>query len=91
MPVKVETTHIILPRELIVYLRSDSDVWQCRLKVDNKWMARTTKERDVNKAVERAKRASPVKSSTAQPAGRTSAPKGIDAILNSALDQMGLS
>ncbi len=56
MPVKVETTHIILPRELIVYLRSDSDVWQCRLKVDNKWMARTTKERDVNKAVERAKR-----------------------------------
>ena len=56
MPVKVESTHIILPRELIVYLRSDSDVWQCRLKVDNKWMARTTKERDVNKAVERAKR-----------------------------------
>lgn len=56
MPVKVETTHTILPRELIVYLRSDSDVWQCRLKVDNKWMARTTKERDVNKAIERAKR-----------------------------------
>lgn len=56
MPEKVETTHIILPRELIVYLRSDSDVWQCRLKVDNKWMARTTKERDLNKAIERAKR-----------------------------------
>lgn len=56
MPEKVETTHTILPRELIVYLRSDSDVWQCRLKVDNKWMARTTKERDVNKAIERAKR-----------------------------------
>ena len=43
MPQKVETTHIILPRELIVYLRADSDVWQCRLKVDGKWMARTTK------------------------------------------------
>lgn len=56
MPEKVETTHTILPRELIVYLRADSDVWQCRLKVDNKWMARTTKERDVNKAIERAKR-----------------------------------
>lgn len=56
MPQKVETTHTILPRELIVYLRADSDVWQCRLKVDGKWMARTTKERDVNKAIERAKR-----------------------------------
>jgi hypothetical protein len=53
MPAKVETTQVILPRELIVYLRSDSDVWQCRLKVDNKWMAKTTKERDVNKAIER--------------------------------------
>jgi integrase len=56
MPQKVETTHIILPRELIVYLRADSDVWQCRLKVGNKWMARTTKERDLDKAIERAKR-----------------------------------
>jgi integrase len=56
MPVKVETTHVILPRELIVYQRGDSDVWQCRLKVANKWMAKTTKERDVNKAIERAKR-----------------------------------
>jgi hypothetical protein len=31
MPAKVETTKVILPRELIVYLRGDSDVWQCRL------------------------------------------------------------
>jgi integrase len=56
MPEKVESTHVILPRELIVYQRGDSDVWQCRLKVANKWMARTTKERDLNKAIERAKR-----------------------------------
>ena len=56
MPQKVETTHVILPRELIVYQRSDSDTWQCRLKVDNKWMARTTKERDLQRAIERAKR-----------------------------------
>ena len=56
MPEKVETTHTILPRELIVYQRGDSDVWQCRLKVDGKWMARTTKERDLNRAIERAKR-----------------------------------
>ncbi len=56
MPEKVETTHTILPRELIVYQRGDSDVWQCRLKVDSKWMARTTKERDLNRAIDRAKR-----------------------------------
>jgi len=56
MPEKVETTNVILPRELIVYQRGDSDVWQCRLKIDNKWMARTTKERDLDKAIDRAKR-----------------------------------
>ena len=56
MPKKVESTHVILPRELIVYQREDSDIWQCRLKVDSKWMARTTKERDLNKAIERSKR-----------------------------------
>ena len=56
MPEKVETTNVILPRELIVYQRGDSDVWQCRLKVDNRWMARTTKERDLDKAIDRAKR-----------------------------------
>ncbi len=56
MPEKVETTYQILPRELIVYQRGDSDVWQCRLKVDSKWFSKTTKERDLNKAIERAKR-----------------------------------
>ena len=56
MPPKVESTHVILPRELIVYQRSDSDVWQCRVKVDNKWFSKTTKERDLEKAIERAKR-----------------------------------
>lgn len=56
MPQKVETTHVILPRELVVYQRSDSDAWQCRLKVDKKWLSRTTKERDLARAIERAKR-----------------------------------
>jgi hypothetical protein len=56
MPQKVETTHLILPCELIVYLRSDSDVWQCRLMVANKWMAKTIKERDLIRAIGRAKR-----------------------------------
>lgn len=47
-------------------------------------------ERQRQEAVDRAKRASPVKASAASPSGKTAAPKGIDAILNSALDQMGL-
>jgi hypothetical protein len=52
--------------------------------------ARADAERSRLESVERAKRAAPVKASSAQPSGRTSAPKGIDAVLNSALDQMGL-
>lgn len=56
MPEKLETTYQILPRELIVYERPGTDVWQCRFKIDNKWIVKTTKERDINKAIERAKR-----------------------------------
>ena len=51
MPAKVETTHVILPRELIVYQRSDSDVWQCRVKVDNKWFSKTTYEKDISEGM----------------------------------------
>jgi hypothetical protein len=52
--------------------------------------ARADAERARQEAVERAKKAAPVKTSSASPSGRTVAPKGIDAVLNSALDQMGL-
>ena len=52
--------------------------------------ARADAERSRLESVERAKRAAPVKASSAQPSGRTTTPKGIDAVLNSALDQMGL-
>jgi hypothetical protein len=52
--------------------------------------ARAEAERQRLESVERAKRAAPVKASSAQPSGRTSAPKGLDAVLNSALDSMGL-
>lgn len=52
--------------------------------------ARADADRQRQEAVDRAKKASPVKASAASPSGRTTAPKGIDAILNSALDQMGL-
>lgn len=52
--------------------------------------ARADAERQRQEAVDRAKKAAPVKASSAQPSGRTSAPKGLDAVLASALDQMGL-
>jgi len=52
--------------------------------------ARADAERSRQQAVDRAKKAAPVKASSAQPSGKTSPSKGIDAVLNSALDQMGL-
>lgn len=56
MPAKVESTHEILPRQLIVYRRGQSGAWQCRYKCDGNWQRTTTKEVDLQKAIERAKR-----------------------------------
>ena len=56
MPVKIETTHVILERQLIIYRRSHSGAWQCRYKCDGHWQRGTTKETDLKKAIERAKR-----------------------------------
>jgi integrase len=56
MPEKVETTHTILERQLIVYRRKQSGAWQCRFKVGGQWQRATTKELDFKKAVARAKR-----------------------------------
>lgn len=50
MPEKIDTTHQIIDRQLIVYRRPTTDVWQCRFKVGGKWIVRTTKERDLEKA-----------------------------------------
>lgn len=55
MPDKIATTHVLLERELIIYQRERSGVWQCRYKVDNKWLRATTKERDLAKAKVKAK------------------------------------
>jgi len=56
MPKKIESTHVLLERKLVVYQRPNSDVWQCRYKVGDKWVVVTTKERDLSKAKERAHR-----------------------------------
>ncbi len=50
MPAKVESTHEVLPRQLIVYRRSRSGAWQCRYKVDGVWQRASTKQTDLAKA-----------------------------------------
>jgi integrase len=56
MPEKVETTHEVLPRKLIVYRRSRSGAWQCRFKVDGIWQRASTKKTDLEDAKEAAHR-----------------------------------
>jgi integrase len=56
MPSKIETTHEVLPRKLIVYRRSRSGAWQCRYKVDGNWQRATTKETELAKAKDAAHR-----------------------------------
>ena len=50
MAEKADTTEVLLERELIVYKRERSKVWQCRFKVDGAWQRASTKERDLKKA-----------------------------------------
>ena len=51
MPQKSETTHEVIERELVVYRRERSKVWQCRFKVADIWQRASTKERDLQKAI----------------------------------------
>ena len=44
MAEKADTTEVLLERELIVYRRERSKVWQCRFKVDGLWQRASTKE-----------------------------------------------
>ena len=55
MTLKKRTTKTLLARELILYRRERSDVWQCRYKVDGKWQRITTNERNEAKARAKAK------------------------------------
>ena len=36
MPAKIESTHQLIKKKLVVYRRPDSDAWQCRYTVDGK-------------------------------------------------------
>ncbi|WP_159077626.1 hypothetical protein [Polynucleobacter rarus] len=55
MTTKKETTHQLIHRNLTLYQREHSQVWQCRYKVANKWLRATTKEIKFDLAVTRAK------------------------------------
>lgn len=56
MPLKRDDTHQLIDRELIIYKRPDSEHWQCRYKLDEKWYHVTTKERELAKAKVKAHR-----------------------------------
>lgn len=55
MAIKKESTHQLIHRNLTLYQREHSAVWQCRYKVDNKWIRATTKETQFDLAVNKAK------------------------------------
>lgn len=50
-----ETTHILMHRELVLYKSPRSDVWQCRYKVDHKWLRASTREYKFDLACTKAK------------------------------------
>ena len=50
-----DTTHIVIEKELIVYLRERSTIWQCRYCIDKQWQRTSTKEYDLAKAKKVAK------------------------------------
>ncbi len=55
MSTKKETTHQLIHRNLTLYQREHSAVWQCRYKIDNRWIRSTTKETKFDLAVIKAK------------------------------------
>lgn len=50
MTEKKDTTHILVPNKLVVFVRPRSTVWQCRYQVDGKWQRESTNERNLDDA-----------------------------------------
>lgn len=50
-----ETTHVLMNRELVLYKSPRSLVWQCRYKVDHKWLRASTREYKFDLACTKAK------------------------------------
>jgi hypothetical protein len=55
MTIKKESTHQLIHRNLTLYQREHSAVWQCRYKVANRWIRATTKETQLDLAINKAK------------------------------------
>lgn len=55
MPAKIESTHQLIDRKLVIYQRPTSEVWQCRYTVNGKkWHCKSTGERDLKEAIPKA-------------------------------------
>jgi len=50
MAEKVATTHVLMDRQLVLYKRERSSIWQCRFKVGGTWQRATTKLQDFTEA-----------------------------------------
>ncbi len=51
MPAKIESTHQLIKKKLVVYKRPDSETWQCRYTVDGKkWHSKSTGEFELEQA-----------------------------------------
>jgi integrase len=51
---KKDTTHVLIDRQLVIFLRPRSAVWQCRYQVDKRWQRESTGEHELDKATKRA-------------------------------------
>lgn len=47
---KIDTTHVLMDRHLVLYRRERSSIWQCRFKVGGEWQRATTKLHDFAEA-----------------------------------------
>ena len=50
-----ETTHVLMNRELVLYKSPRSEVWQCRYKIDHRWLRASTREYKFDLACHKAK------------------------------------
>ena len=54
MSAQRDDTHTLISRQLVVYRRERSAVWQCRYSVDGVWQRASTSERSLKEAKKRA-------------------------------------
>jgi hypothetical protein len=50
MSEKIDTTHVLIDKQLVIFLRPRSAVWQCRYQVEKHWQRESTGEHELEKA-----------------------------------------